>query len=114
MQLRDKDEEPGFDDLHKVDTVAEILRYLTAPDGSHHIVCQGVQRFRANEFLPGYPFWVARIERYAENEAISKDIEARVITLKQKALDMLAQTRQAPVELVNAIQSISSPPCWLT
>jgi ATP-dependent Lon protease len=82
---------------------------LTAPDGSHHIVCQGVQRFRANEFLLGYPFLVARIERYADNEAISKDIEASVISLKQKALDMLAQTRQAPVELVSAIQSITSP-----
>jgi len=109
MQLRDQDEEPGQGDLHPVGTVAEILRYLTAPDGTHHIVCQGVQRFRIREFLQGYPFLVARVELYEEPEAISKDIEARVITLKQKALDVLAQTRQAPVELVNAIQSITAP-----
>jgi len=109
MQLRDQDEEPGQGDLHPVGTVAEILRYLTAPDGTHHIVCQGVQRFRIREFLQGYPFLVARVELYEEPEAISKGIEARVITLKQKALDVLAQTRQAPVELVNAIQSITAP-----
>ena len=109
MQLQDKDEEPGPESLHPVGTVAEILRYLTAPDGSHHIVCQGVQRFRVKEFLPGYPFFVARGERYEEPEIVSKDVEARVITLKQKALEMLEQAKQAPVELVNAIQSITEP-----
>ena len=109
MQRRDLDEEPGSDDLHTVGTVAEILRYLTAPDGTHHVVCQGVQRFRVKEFLQGYPFLVARIERYEEPEVSSRDIEARVITLKQKALEVLEQSRQAPVELVNAIQSIAAP-----
>jgi len=109
MQLRDLDEEPSPDDLHMIGTLAEILRYLTAPDGTHHIVCQGVQRFKIKEFLQGYPFLVARCELYVEPEVSSKDVEARVITLKQQALEVLAQTRQAPDELINAIQSISSP-----
>ncbi|MGZ5076343.1 MAG: endopeptidase La [Methylobacter sp.] len=109
MQLRDKDEEPSPDDLYGVGTVAEILRYITAPDSTHHVICQGVQRFRVREFLPGYPFLVARIERYVEPENSSKDVEARVITLKQKALEVLAQTQQVPDELINAIQSITSP-----
>ena len=109
MQQRDIDEEPSSDDLYTVGTVAEILRYITAPDGTHHVVCQGVQRFRVKKFLSGYPFLVARIERYEEPEESSKDIEARVITLKQKALEVLTQTRQAPDELVNAIRSITSP-----
>ncbi len=110
MQLRDKDEEPNQDDLHTVGTIAEILRYITAPDGTHHVVCQGMQRFRVQAFLPGYPFLVARIERYEEPELSSKDVEARVITLKQKALEVLAQSKQPPDELVNAIRSIGSPP----
>jgi len=36
--------EPGPDDLHLVGTVANIVRYITGPDDSHHVVCQGVQR----------------------------------------------------------------------
>ncbi len=108
MQLRDKDEEPGQDDLYPVGTVTEILRYITAPDGTHHLVGQGVQRFRVQAFLPGYPFLVARVERYEEPELSGRDVEARVITLKQKALEVLAQSRQAPDELVNAIRSIAS------
>ncbi len=109
MQLRDKDEEPGPDDLYPVGTVTEILRYITAPDGTHHVVGQGIQRFLVKGFLPDYPFLVARIERYEEPDLISQDVEARIITLKQKALDVLVQSRQAPDELVNAIRSIASP-----
>jgi len=109
MQRRDNVEEPGPDDLYPVGTVAEILRYITGPDGTHHVVCQGVQRFQVNRFLPGYPFLVAQIERHEEPEQSSRDVEARMITLKQKALEVLAQTKQAPEELVNAVRSINAP-----
>ncbi|MGR9087734.1 MAG: endopeptidase La [Gammaproteobacteria bacterium] len=109
MQVRDSDEEPGPSDLYRVGTVAEILRYLTAPDGNHHIICQGKQRFRVREFLPGYPFLVARVDLHEESELSSKDIEARVITLKEQAMEALTLSRQAPAELINAIQSVTSP-----
>ncbi|MGZ5050764.1 MAG: endopeptidase La [Methylobacter sp.] len=109
MQLHDKTEDPGPGDLHQVGTVAEILRYLTAADGAHHIVCQGTQRFRIKQFLTGYPYLAAEIERYEEPEHNTQDVDARTITLKQKALEVLAQTRQAPDELVNAVRSINSP-----
>src|SRR6202022_990311 len=50
-------------DLHRVGTQANLLRYVTSPDGSHHLICQGESRFRIVEFLDGYPFFVARVER---------------------------------------------------
>ena len=34
----------------RMGTVANILRYITAPDGAHHLVCQGEQRFQVVEF----------------------------------------------------------------
>ncbi len=33
-------------DLHRMGTVANIVRYITAPDGTNHLICQGEQRFR--------------------------------------------------------------------
>jgi ATP-dependent Lon protease len=109
LQLNDNDEDPGPDQLYKVGTVADILRYITAADGNHHIICQGKQRFRVKEFLPDYPFLVARVEIYEESEETSKDIDARVVTLKQQAAEILNLSRQAPAELINAIQSVTSP-----
>jgi ATP-dependent Lon protease len=101
--------DPSPDDLYRTGTVAEILRYITLPDGTHHVACQGLQRFRVKAFMSGYPYLVARVERYEEPELSSAAIDARVITVKQKALDVLNLTRQVPMEVVNAIQSVSSP-----
>jgi len=56
LQRSPEIEEPGPDDLYRVATIANIVRYITAPDGTHHIVCQGVQRARILDFLPGTPF----------------------------------------------------------
>ena len=47
-------------DMHRMGTVANIVRYITAPDGTHHLVCQGEQRFQVVEYLerlavPGRP-----------------------------------------------------------
>jgi ATP-dependent Lon protease len=49
-------EVPGPDELCLVGTVANILRYVTLPDNTHVIVCQGLQRFRVVEYLPGLSF----------------------------------------------------------
>ena len=49
--------DPGPDDLFRIGTIANIVRYMTAPDGSHHIVCQGVQRMRILDSCPARPYW---------------------------------------------------------
>src|SRR5215831_8842992 len=54
-------EDPGPDDLYRVGTLANIVRYITAADETHHIICQGVQRARILDFLPGTPFVAARL-----------------------------------------------------
>ena len=68
LQSKPDVEQPGPDDLHWVGTTANVLRYITAPDGAHHAICQGVQRFRVLEFLEGYPFMAARVQLIGESE----------------------------------------------
>src|SRR3954454_23642624 len=46
MQRDPQVAEPTAVDLHRMGTIANILRWVTAPDGSHHLIAQGVQRFR--------------------------------------------------------------------
>jgi hypothetical protein len=45
LQRDPENSEPKPDDLYRVGTVANILRYVTSPEGGHHLVVQGVQRF---------------------------------------------------------------------
>ncbi len=100
-------DEPGPDDLFQIGTVASILRYVTLPDSSHVIVCQGEQRFRVVEHLPNYPFPVARIVRLEEPEDADSEIEARVIRLRERAAEVLHYMPQVSPELVAAVRNIN-------
>ncbi len=101
--------EVGPTDLYEVGTSARVLRYLTAQDGAHNLICQGEQRFRVIEFLDGYPFLAARVELIPEPAASGAEIEARVHQLKQRATEALQLVPNAPEELVASVQSIETP-----
>ncbi len=100
-------EDPAGADLHQLGTMAGVLRYLTAPDGSHHLVCQGQHRFRVLDYLPGFPFLVARIEQIGESEVRTAELEARLLHLKRQAHEALELLPQAPPEIGAAIQGIN-------
>jgi len=100
---------PGPADLFPVGTVAQVLRYVTTPDGTHHIVCQGEARYRVVEFLSGYPFLVARVEQYRDAEATGKELEAQLFQLRERAVEALELLPQVPQELLQAVQAFKSP-----
>jgi len=109
LQRSPEIEEPGPDDLYRVATIANIVRYITAPDGTHHIVCQGVQRARILDFLPGTPFPVARFQQIPEPTTTSPEIEARALNLQRQAIEAIELLPQAPPELAAMFQGTSAP-----
>jgi ATP-dependent Lon protease len=109
LQSRRDADQPGPDDLHWVGTTATVLRYVTAPDGSHHVICQGVQRFRALQFLDGYPMLAAKVELIDEAAQTDVDIEGRALNLKERAIEILRLLPQVPEEMVAALQGVEGP-----
>jgi ATP-dependent Lon protease len=101
-------EDPGFDDLNRVGTVAGIIRYITAPDGTHHLVCQGERRFRVLDAVGGFPYLVARVEFLNDTGTTHPEVEARTMYLKQKAVEAISLLPQAPAELANSVQAMES------
>src|SRR5262245_56271342 len=109
MQRDAEVSDPTALDMHRMGTVANVVRYITAPDGKHHMVCQGDQRFQIVEFLSGWPFMVARVVRIPEPATRTPEIEARFINLKAQATEAVELLPQAPAELLAAVQSVTSP-----
>jgi ATP-dependent Lon protease len=109
LQSKPEVEEPGPDDLHWVGTSVAVLRYVTAPDGSHHVVAKGLQRFRVLQFLEGYPFTVARVQMIEAEPAMGSEIEGRARALKERALETLALLPQVPAEMSAALAAIDDP-----
>src|SRR5437764_12247358 len=109
LQSKPDVEEPGPDDLHWVGTSATVLRYITAPDGSHHAICKGEKRFRVLQFLEGYPFAVARVQMIEDPERADVEIEGRARSLKERAIEILQLLPQVPEEMVAALQGVEGP-----
>jgi ATP-dependent Lon protease len=102
-------EDPTGIDMHRMGTLANVVRYITTPDGTHHLVCQGEQRFQIVEYLSGWPFLVARVLRIPEPATRSPEIEARFVNLKAQAVEAIQLLPQVPADLLAAIQSIEAP-----
>jgi ATP-dependent Lon protease len=102
-------ERPTATDLYEVGVLATVVRYVTAPDGAHHLVCQGESRFRLLQVVRESPFLAARIESLPEPETAGADIEARMDFLKQRAVEALSLLPQVPAELARTVNGIDSP-----
>ncbi|MDB5808156.1 MAG: endopeptidase La [Betaproteobacteria bacterium] len=100
---------PQPDDLHWVGTTANVVRYITAPDGSHYAICQGVKRFRVLQFLDGYPYTVARVQIIEQPDQFGPEIEGRALNLKQRATEILQLLPQVPEDMVTALKGVEGP-----
>nr|WP_298716478.1 endopeptidase La [uncultured Steroidobacter sp.] len=99
---------PTGGDLYSTGTVANIVRYVTGADGTHHLVVQGERRFRVLDWQNGLPYMVARVEYLPDPTNVGSDVEARALNLKRLAAEAISLLPQAPAELSNAIQSVES------
>ncbi len=98
-------------DLYPIGTEARLLRYVTARDGSHHAIVQGVGRVRLLTSVEGLSYPAVKVERIAEPQdtSTSTEIAARIHQLRERALETLSLIEQAPPELVATIRSVESP-----
>jgi ATP-dependent Lon protease len=108
MQRDPQQAEPAAAGLHRTGTVANVLRWITGPDGSHQLVCQGVQRFRVLDWVTERPFIAATVHRLDEPEDSTPEIEARLMHLKGQALEGLQLLPQVPEGLVSTVQGMES------
>ena len=105
---------PGIDDpepenLYSIGTLVNVLRFMTAPDNSRHLICQGIVRFRAETLKKGEYFeaFAARLDN--PSGPIGPQLEAQMLYLRQQALEALQLLPQTPEELVRTVQQIKRP-----
>jgi len=109
LQRKPETDEPVAADLYDVGTVVNILRYITAPDNAHHLICQGETRFRVTDFVDTSPHLVVRFAIPEEPAGREDEIEARVRVLKQQATKAIEFLPQVPGELAASLHAIDSP-----
>ncbi|MBL1410117.1 endopeptidase La [Sphingobacterium faecale] len=104
-------EDPGFDQLNKVGTVANIIKILQMPDGNTTVIIQGKQRFKLHELVQSEPYIKAKVERFAEEKpkTSNKEFKALISSIKELALQIIQLSPNLPSEAGIAIKNIESP-----
>ncbi|MEC8829623.1 MAG: LON peptidase substrate-binding domain-containing protein, partial [Bacteroidota bacterium] len=103
-------EDPKFEDLYRVGTVARILKVLKMPDGNTTVIIQGKKRFEIEEPVSDTPYMTARIKDIKEiMPAIDhKEFKAAIESIKDLSLEIIKQSPSIPSEASFAIKNIES------
>lgn len=102
-------DDPGLEALCLTGTIANVVRHIAADDGTHHAVCLGIERFRIEELVEGYPFIAARVKRLKESAQVTTQTEALALQLRERAIEILSLLPGVPAELAHALQATRAP-----
>lgn len=101
-------ENPGFEDINTVGTVARILRVLKMPDGNTTVIIQGKKRFEVSQLVTTDPYLTATIKEVAEARPAKDDkhFGAVIDTIKELAIDIIKDSPNIPSDAAFAIKNI--------
>ena len=103
-------EDPEFNDMHKIGTVAQILKILEMPDGSTSVIIQGRKRFHMDDLLSDKPYHVAKITPLEDGEEEPpEESKAVAAALKELAIKIIKLSSNIPTEATFAVKNIESP-----
>ncbi len=108
---KDEDiEEPEDKDLHRVGTMARIIKLIKMPDGSKSIVIQGKSGFEVEEFTQSNPFFKAKVKAFPKEMDIQGvELDASIRNIKETATRIINLSPNIPSEATIAVNNINSP-----
>jgi ATP-dependent Lon protease len=106
-----KVEDPGENDIHKVGTLARILKLLILPDGNTTIIIQGKQRFKIEKIIQKEPYLQAAIRSIPEEfpDIEKKESKAVIESIKDTAFKIMNLNPEIPQEAQVALDNLDNP-----
>ena len=110
-QINPQNDDPSWEDIYHVGTLAKIIKMIVLPDGNTTIIIQGKKRFKITETLAEDPYFIAKVEYLEENfPKNSKKIQALEESLKDAAAKILHLNPEIPREAQVALDNIDNTP----
>jgi len=101
-------EDPGFEDLYQVGTMATIVKILNMPDDSTSVIIHGKRRFELLEITATEPYLRASVKPISDIKPTenTQEFEAIIGTIKDLALKIVQYSSSMPQEASFAIKNI--------
>ncbi len=105
------DMEPDISNLHKIGTVAVIMRMLKLPDNKIRVLVQGVNRAKVDEFITGDSFLKAKISVIEEKILDEKPLEKEALmrTVKHSLERSASLGKNIPSEVLVIANNLEDP-----
>lgn len=109
-QINEQVEDPTINDIHKIGTVARILRVLKMPDGNTTVILQGTKQFEIDAIVSENPFLTAKTKVFDEIRPEKTDSEFNTIidSIRELAVEIIKESPNIPTEATFAIKNIES------
>ncbi|WP_177764554.1 endopeptidase La [Flavobacterium sp. I3-2] len=109
-QINENTEDPNLDDVHKIGTVAKIIKILNLPDGNITVILQGKKRFEIDQLSQTEPYLKAIVKEVEEvrPEKGDEEFKAIVESVKETSYEMIKENPNIPSEASFAIKNIES------
>ena len=101
-------EQPGWEDVHDVGTIAVVHKMIKVPDGTLRILVQGLERVRLKARMQEDPYLVAEFEELPDVIPESPEVEALTRNVQGQFARIIGLTPYLPEELQLAAASCSS------
>jgi ATP-dependent Lon protease len=102
-------EDPTFEQLNKVGTVAHIIKMLQMPDGNTTVIIQGKQRFRLIDEVQSEPYIKVTISKFNEaKHKTDKEFKALVASIREMSSQIIQLSPNIPSEAAMALKNIES------
>ncbi|MBN2165745.1 MAG: endopeptidase La [Marinilabiliaceae bacterium] len=106
-----KIDDPGFNDLFDIGTVAKIIKVLEMPDNSTSVIIQGKKRFKIDSVVSKEPYYTAKVTGLSDvypADDEKKEFEAIVSSVKDLSLRIIKTSNNIPAEASFAIRNIEN------
>lgn len=109
-QTDPNEEEANSSRLHKIGTIAKILKRLKMPDGSTTVIIQGNRRFALGEITQEDPFFMAKVTPLDDDKAKDeKAFVALISSIKDLSKQIIKQSPNIPTEAATILHNINNP-----
>ena len=104
-----QNEEPSYDDLYKIGTVAKIIKFLKMPDGNTTAILQGRVKCQLNSLYEVDELLEGEIEVLTEtNPENDVEYEATISSIRDIARKIIKLSPNIPSEAVMMLENIKS------
>ncbi|MDN3588002.1 endopeptidase La [Pedobacter aquatilis] len=102
-------EDPTFEQLNTVGTVAHIIKLLQMPDGNTTVIIQGKQRFSLIEEVQNEPYITATIKKFEEQKhKADKEFKTLIASIREMSAQIIQLSPNIPTEASIALKNIES------